>query len=261
MIRGSWAKPITGSRKRSRKTIAHYRELQEIIALLGIEELSASDRTVVKRARRLMRFLTQPFMVTEAFTGKAGRVVEIEETLAGCRAILDGEADDWAEGSLYMIGDLEDARQREAQIKALEMKLTVSTPLAIVVDTEDVVHLRAEDATGAFGILRGHADFLTVLEISVVTWRDDKGDEHHVAVRGGMLEVRRGEDISIATREAVRGDDLAAIGRRGARALSPRPCRGEGGAHRCRAPLSRCDPSDLQAHPPGTIAACAAFRR
>jgi F-type H+-transporting ATPase subunit beta len=100
-----------------RKTIAHYRELQEIIALLGIEELSAVDRTIVKRARRLMRFLTQPFMVTVAFTGKPGRAVELAETLAGCRAILDGQTDDWAEGSLYMVGDLDEARQRESQAK------------------------------------------------------------------------------------------------------------------------------------------------
>lgn len=101
-----------------RKTIAHYRELQEIIALLGIEELSAADRTAVRRARHLMRFLTQPFMVTVAFTGKPGRTVELDATLAGCQAILDGEADDWAEGSLYMVGDLEEARRKEAQAKA-----------------------------------------------------------------------------------------------------------------------------------------------
>ena len=100
-----------------RKTIAHYRELQEIIALLGIEELSATDRRAVKRARRLMRFLTQPFMVTVAFTGKPGRSVELDATLNGCRAILEGEADDWAESSLYMVGDLEDARQREADAR------------------------------------------------------------------------------------------------------------------------------------------------
>ena len=101
-----------------RKTIAHYRELQEIIALLGIEELSVTDRTAVKRARHLMRFLTQPFMVTVAFTGKSGRTVELDATLAGCRAILGGEADDWAEGSFYMVGDLEEARQKETQAKA-----------------------------------------------------------------------------------------------------------------------------------------------
>ncbi|MGE0745637.1 MAG: F0F1 ATP synthase subunit beta [Rhodospirillales bacterium] len=96
-----------------RKTIARYRELQEIISLLGMEELSADDRTTVKRARRLARFLTQPFMVTEAFTGSPGRSVELPTTLSGCRAILDGEADEWTEHSLYMVGDLAEARTRE----------------------------------------------------------------------------------------------------------------------------------------------------
>ena len=65
-----------------------------------------------------MRFLTQPFMVTVAFTGKPGRTVELETTLAGCQAILDGEADNWAESSLYMVGDLAEARQKEAQARA-----------------------------------------------------------------------------------------------------------------------------------------------
>ncbi|HEV7138182.1 MAG TPA: F0F1 ATP synthase subunit beta [Steroidobacteraceae bacterium] len=101
-----------------RRTIAHYRELQEVIALLGLEELSATDRTAVKRARLLMRFLTQPFMVTEAFTGAAGRSVELDATLAGCSAILNGEADTWAESSLYMVGSLEEARERESKVKA-----------------------------------------------------------------------------------------------------------------------------------------------
>ncbi|WP_028465679.1 F0F1 ATP synthase subunit epsilon [Nisaea denitrificans] len=88
------------------------------------------------------------------------------------------------------------------------MNLTIATPLEIVVDGADVSHLRAEDETGAFGLLPGHADFLTELAISVVTWRDADGAEHHVAVRGGMLNVRDGASIKIATREAVPGDDL-----------------------------------------------------
>ncbi len=96
-----------------RGAIAHYRELQDIIALLGIEELSANDRRIVARARRLQRFLTQPFAVTESFIGKAGRVVPLAETLKGCRAILDGAADDWNESSLYMVGALDEARARE----------------------------------------------------------------------------------------------------------------------------------------------------
>lgn len=88
------------------------------------------------------------------------------------------------------------------------MKLSVATPLAIVVESTDIVHVRGEDETGAFGILRGHADFITALAVSVVSWRDEHGTEHHVAVRGGMLEVRGGDTIEIATPEAVQGDDL-----------------------------------------------------
>jgi F-type H+-transporting ATPase subunit beta len=96
-----------------RETIAHYRELQDVIALLGVEELGARDRQQVARARRLQRFLTQPFTVTEAFTGTPGRSVKLADTLAGCRAILTGETDEWAESSLYMVGDIEEARQKE----------------------------------------------------------------------------------------------------------------------------------------------------
>jgi F-type H+/Na+-transporting ATPase subunit beta len=97
-----------------RHAINHYIELQDVIALLGIEELSAADRLIVRRARRLQRFLTQPFLVTEAFTGKGGRSVPLADTLQGCCAILDGACDEWAESSLYMVGTLEDARRKEA---------------------------------------------------------------------------------------------------------------------------------------------------
>jgi len=96
-----------------RQTIARYKELQEIISLLGVEELSAEDRKTVARARRLERFLTQPFMVTEQFTGIAGKTVLVEDTIKGCRAILSGEGDQWAESSFYMVGTLEDARRKE----------------------------------------------------------------------------------------------------------------------------------------------------
>ena len=97
-----------------REAIAHYKDLQDIISLLGIEELSAQDRLIVMRARRLQRFLTQPFAVTEAFTGKPGRSVPLVETLKGCRTILDGGCDRWAEASLYMVGTIDEARAKEA---------------------------------------------------------------------------------------------------------------------------------------------------
>jgi F-type H+-transporting ATPase subunit beta len=99
--------------ERVREALARYHELQDVIALLGVEELGAEDRRIVARARRLQRFLTQPFQVTEAFTGHDGRSVKLADTLAGCAAILDGEADEWAESSLYLIGDLTEARSRE----------------------------------------------------------------------------------------------------------------------------------------------------
>jgi len=101
-----------------RRAIEHYRELQDVISLLGMEELGAEDRRIVERARRLQRFLTQPFAVTEAFTGMAGRSVSIEDTIAGCKAILAGECDDWDESSLYLIGNLEEARHKEEAARA-----------------------------------------------------------------------------------------------------------------------------------------------
>ncbi len=96
----------------TRRVIEHYRELQDVIALLGVDELSVDDRRLVGRARRLQRFLTQPFVVTENFTGMAGRSVTIQETIAGCKAILDGDCDDWPESAFYMIGSIDEAREK-----------------------------------------------------------------------------------------------------------------------------------------------------
>src|SRR5579862_5480832 len=88
------------------------------------------------------------------------------------------------------------------------MNLIVSTPLTTVVNATDVRHVRAEDASGAFGILCGHADFLTALSIGVLMWRDAVGKEHYVALQAGMLSVQRGESVAVATPQAVLGDDL-----------------------------------------------------
>jgi F-type H+-transporting ATPase subunit beta len=96
-----------------RSAIERYRELKDVISLLGVEELGAEDRKIVGRARRLQLFLTQPFTVTEAFTGVKGRSLSLEDTIKGCRAILDGECDDWQESSLFMIGTLDEAHEKE----------------------------------------------------------------------------------------------------------------------------------------------------
>jgi len=92
-----------------RALLARYEELQDVIAILGIEELSEDDRLAVHRARRLQRFLTQPFFASSSFTGMSGTFVPLEETLRGFRAILDGQYDDLPEQAFYMVGPIEDA--------------------------------------------------------------------------------------------------------------------------------------------------------
>ncbi len=95
-----------------RRTLAQYAELKDIIAMLGLEQLSAEDRQVVARARQLERFLTQPFFTTEQFTGLAGKMVSLEEALDGCERILNDEFKDYPESALYMIGAIAEAKER-----------------------------------------------------------------------------------------------------------------------------------------------------
>lgn len=92
-----------------RRTLAEYEDLKDIIGMLGLEELSREDRRTVNRARRLERFLTQPFFTTEQFTGNLGRSVTIEDTLTDCERILNDEFHDASETSLYMIGRVSEA--------------------------------------------------------------------------------------------------------------------------------------------------------
>jgi F-type H+-transporting ATPase subunit epsilon len=87
------------------------------------------------------------------------------------------------------------------------MRLRITAPLSVVVDEDGILSLRAEDATGSFGILPHHADFLTSLVISIVSWQSSDEKRHYCAVRGGVLSVDAGRDIAVATREAVAGDD------------------------------------------------------
>jgi F-type H+-transporting ATPase subunit epsilon len=88
------------------------------------------------------------------------------------------------------------------------MRLLITTPTAVVVDERDVVAVRAEDETGSFGILNGHAEFLTALTTSVVSWHRG-GRQRFCAVRRGVLSVMNGNEVAIATRQAIVGDDLS----------------------------------------------------
>lgn len=91
-----------------RRTLAQYSELKDIISMLGLEQLSAEDRKVVRCARRLERFFTQPFFTTQQFTGNPGKLVSLEDSLNGCERILADEFNDVPERALYMIGSIDE---------------------------------------------------------------------------------------------------------------------------------------------------------
>ena len=90
-------------------TLQRYKELKDIIAILGMDELSDDDKLTVSRARKLERFLSQPFFVAEVFTGASGKYVPLKETIAGFKAIVEGEYDALPEQAFYMVGSIEEA--------------------------------------------------------------------------------------------------------------------------------------------------------
>ena len=99
------------------QTLQRYKDLQDIIAILGVEELSEDDKLIVARARKIQRFLTQPMYVAAQFTGRDGRYVKIEDTVRGFREILDGKHDDLPEQAFYMVGTIEEAVENAAQMR------------------------------------------------------------------------------------------------------------------------------------------------
>jgi F-type H+-transporting ATPase subunit beta len=96
-----------------RQTLAQYEDLKDIIAMLGLEQLSVNDRNIVNRARRIERFLTQPFFTTEMFSGMKGKLVSLKESLDGCERILSDEFKDYPESAFYMIGSIDEVKQKE----------------------------------------------------------------------------------------------------------------------------------------------------
>jgi F-type H+-transporting ATPase subunit beta len=100
------------------QTLQRYRDLQDIIAILGVEELSEDDKLIVARARKMQRFLTQSFFVAEQFTGSPGVFVKLEDTVRGFQMILNGECDDLPEQAFYMVGTIEDAFAKAERIRS-----------------------------------------------------------------------------------------------------------------------------------------------
>jgi F-type H+-transporting ATPase subunit beta len=105
--------------RETQQILQRYKDLQDIIAILGIDELSEEDKLIVGRARRIQRFLSQPFFVAEQFTGVPGKYVPLEETVAGFRAIIDGEVDHLPEQAFFMVGNLDEARAQARELESV----------------------------------------------------------------------------------------------------------------------------------------------
>ena len=101
-----------------KEALQRYRELQDIIAILGMDELSEEDQNIVYRARKIQRFLSQPFFVSAVYTGLEGRFVPVKATIESFKAILAGEADDLPESAFFMVGDLDEARDKAKKLRA-----------------------------------------------------------------------------------------------------------------------------------------------
>jgi len=99
------------------RTLQRYKDLQDIIAILGVEELSEDDKLTVARARKIQRFLTQPMFVAEAFTGRSGKYVKLSDSVTGFRDILDGKYDDLPEQAFYMVGTIDEAVEKAQELR------------------------------------------------------------------------------------------------------------------------------------------------
>jgi F-type H+-transporting ATPase subunit beta len=102
------------------RILQRYKDLQDIIAILGMDELSDEDKLVVARARKTQRFLSQPFFVAEVFTGQAGRYVPVRETIRGFKELAEGKCDDLPEQAFYMVGTIDEAREKSEKLKGLK---------------------------------------------------------------------------------------------------------------------------------------------
>lgn len=100
-----------------KKILSSYKSLQDQIAILGMDELSEEDKLIVYRARKIQKFLSQPFHVAEVFTGSPGKFVSLDDTLLGFKSIINGECDDMDESSFYMVGNLDEAKQKDLKLK------------------------------------------------------------------------------------------------------------------------------------------------
>ena len=191
--------------------LQRYRELQDIIAILGIDELSDEDRQLVQRARKIERFLSQPFSVAEQFTGTPGQYVPIGETVRSFREVLDGKHDDLPESAFFLKGV--DRRRRRGREEGLTMARTpftveVLTPEGEVFNDE-VEMVSTRTSVGSIGILANHQPLLAILDPTELRLHRSESEVIRFAQGEGFLQME-GTHALVLVDEALPIDELDA---------------------------------------------------
>lgn len=180
--------------KRVKEILQRYKELQDIIAILGIEELSDEDKLIVARARKIQRFLSQPFHVAEQFTGRPGKYVPVEETVRGFKEICEGRHDDKPEQAFYMVGTIDEVVQKAEEPKAMNpekdarLHLRVVSPSRLLVEAE-VLEVQVPGLDGYLGIWPGHRPLNACLGQGQIIYRTVLNREERLDIKGGLVRV------------------------------------------------------------------------
>ncbi|KAI7741217.1 hypothetical protein M8C21_031398, partial [Ambrosia artemisiifolia] len=184
-----------------KQTLQRYKELQDIIAILGLNELSKEDRLTVARARKIERFISQPFFVAEVFTGSPGKYVGLAETIRGFQLILYGESDGLPQQAFYLVGH--ELRNGE-QFEEMAINLCVLTPNRIVWDSE-VKEIILSTNSGQIGVLPNHAPIATAVDIGILRIR--LNEWLTMALMGGFARIGNNE-ITVLVNDAEKSSDI-----------------------------------------------------
>ena len=200
--------------RKVQETLQKYKSLQDIIAILGMDELSEEDKLVVDRARKIQRFLSQPFHVAEVFTGTPGVFVNLKDTIKGFKGLVDGDFDDVPEAAFYMVGTIEEAIEKSKKMKKKKMSfnLQIISPEKSVFD-EEIEMVIIPGTEGDIGVLSNHMPLITSLRLGNIYIYKNKKIIKKFLVNGGILEISENrctlltEDISDSESEVISNDD------------------------------------------------------
>ena len=233
--------------------LQRYKDLQDIIAILGMDELSDEDKVVVQRARKIERFLSQPFHVAEVFTGRAGKYVKLEDTIRGFREILEGKHDELPEQAFYLQGDINQvlaaAEEMAADLQRMSategpkrLRVELITPEGPVF-VEDARMVVVPGKAGELGVLPRHVPLIAQLKVGETRVRTLDDQWRSFATSDGYFKVQH-DRASVLVESAVAATDRRRAGAHRPRGR-PAPPRGgdrggEESASRPPAPSATC---------------------